>query len=343
MSIGSRLLEATANLASALDGPKATGGADGVGAAQSRTGPGQMLAAREAMLTMQAEIDRMRRLLEHFDGSLATVRIDPQMVRTTRWANRHETSFASPDFARLKESIALSGGNAQPILVRQAEQGVYEVAFGHRRHRACLELGLPVLAVVWDGAMSDMDLFLSMDRENRERKDPSAYEQGVSYLAALEGGLFPSQRRLAETLGVSHTWIRKAMMVAQLPTQIINAFSSPLDVQPKHAAEVRAALDRDADLVMQRAEHLCRGKVRLTAAQVVAQLVGRENQTSVSSSLTVDGRAVGTCRDDNRGKAIILIDLGAIDRRALPAIGEAVVAALASMSMDERVVAAPKR
>lgn len=305
MSISNRLLEATANLAAALDGPKATGGADSVGSAQSRTGPGQMLAAREAMLTMQAEIDRMRRLLEHFDGSLPTIRIDPQRVRTTRWANRHETSFASPDFARLKESIALSGGNAQPILVRQAEQGVYEVAFGHRRHRACLELGLPVLAVVWDGAMSDMDLFLSMDRENRERKDPSAYEQGVSYLAALEGGLFPSQRRLAETLGVSHTWIRKAMMVAQLPTQIIQAFSSPLDVQPKHAEEIRAALDLDQELVLQGAARICKEGGRLTAGQVVARLVGRHVQTVPAKNLVVDGCTVGTCRLDRRGRAII--------------------------------------
>jgi hypothetical protein len=48
-------------------------------------------------------------------------------------------------------------------------------------------------------------------------------------------------------------------------------------------------------------------------------------------------------RDDHRGKAIISTDLGAIDRRARPAIGEAVVGALSSMSMAVRVVATPKR
>jgi ParB family chromosome partitioning protein len=330
MSISNRLLATTADLTAALDETKARGEGDGGTAMQPRTGPGQMLAAREAILAMQSEIDAMRRRLEQFDGSLPTVRIDPLKVRPTRWANRHETSFAAPTFGRLKESIALAGGNAQPILVRQVQQDEYEVAFGHRRHRACLELGLPVLAVVWTGPMSDMDLFLSMDRENRERTDPSAYEQGMSYLAAIEGGLFPSQRRLAETLGVSHTWIRKAMMVAQLPTQIIQAFASPLVVQPKHAEEIKAALDRDPRPVLRRAALLSRREARLTAGQVVAQLIGRDVQPADARNLVVGGHTVGTCRHDGRGKAIISIDLGSIGRHSLSALGEAVAVALTS-------------
>ena len=332
MSISNRLLATTADLAAALDEPKSTGGGDGVKASQPRTGPGQVLAAREAMLTMQTEIEEMRRRLEHFDGSLPTIRIDPQKVRTTRWANRHETSFAMPAFARLKESIALSGGNAQPILVRQAEQGVYEVAFGHRRHRACLELGLPVLAVVWNCPMSDVDLFLSMDRENREREDLSAYEQGVSYVAAIEGGLFPSQRRLAETLGVSHTWVRKALMVAQLPAAIIGAFASPLEVQPKHAEAVRDALDRDPNAVLRRAEQLRHGDLRLKAGQVVARLIGLNNCAAVAGSLDVEGRVIGTWRREGQRRAVISIDLGAVNAESASAIGDAVAATLASMS-----------
>ena len=189
--------------------------------------------------------------------------------------------------------------------------------------------------------MSDVDLFLSMDRENREREDLSAYEQGVSYLAAIEGGLFPSQRRLAETLGVSHTWIRKALMVAQLPPQIIGAFTSPLDVQPKHAEEIREALERNAGAVVRRAERLFEEKARLSAAEVVAQLVGRQIHSPAPSKLTVGGRTVGTCRQDGRGRAIISIDLGAVEKRSLPAIAEAVAAALSSMPETTRHAKSP--
>lgn len=335
MSISNRLLASTADLAVGLPGAKTLDAGDGARAAQPRTGPGLMLAAREAMAVMQGEMDEMRRRLENFDGSLPTIRVDPQKVRSTRWANRHEASFATPAFARLKASIAHAGGNAQPILIRQAERGAYEVAFGHRRHRACLELGLPVLAVVWNGPMSDIDLFLSMDRENREREDPSAYEQGVSYLAAIQGGLFPSQRRLAETLGVSHTWVRKAMMVAQLPTQIIQAFSSPLDVQPKHAQEIMAALDREPEVIRQRAAELCTRRNRLSAGQVVAQLLGEHGKAVTTRDLIVGGRSVGTLRQGPGGKAIISIDLSSARLHSSSEIGEAVAAALTSTRIGE--------
>lgn len=339
MSIGKRLLASTSDLASTIGDSKPTRDLTGSGSLMPRTAPGQMLAARDAMLGMQAELADLRQRLEHFDGSLPTVQLDPQKVRASRWANRHEASFSTPAFARLKESIAHAGGNTQPILVRQVQNDDYELAFGHRRHRACLELGLRVQSVVWNCPMSDMDLFLSMERENREREDLSAYEQGSSYLAALEAGLFPSQRRLAETLDVSHTWIRKTMMVARLPPKIIRAFASPLEVQPKHAEQINAALDRDPDLVVSRADRLSRGAVRLTAAQVVAHLTGRQSESPISIPVTVGGHEVGTCRHAAQGKVVISIDLANVDQGLWPAVGQAVAAALASMPVGDRFAA----
>jgi len=195
MSIGKRLLASTADLAAAMEA-RSTSAADQAKTNAPRTAPGQMLAARTEMLSMQGELAELRDKLKQFDGSLPTVKLDPKSIRDTRWANRHPKSFLTPAFARLKANIELAGGNTQPILVRETEEGgIFELVFGRRRHRACLELGLPVLAVLWQGPMLDVDLFLSMDRENREREDPSAYEQGSSYINALEAGLFQSQRR----------------------------------------------------------------------------------------------------------------------------------------------------
>jgi transposase-like protein len=42
--------------------------------------------------------------------------------------------------------------------------------FGHRRHRACQDLKLPVLAAIWTEPLSDAALFAFMERENRELK-----------------------------------------------------------------------------------------------------------------------------------------------------------------------------
>src|SRR5688572_24215707 len=148
-SIGKRLLASTADLAAAMEARTTSQGTDAAKPAVPRTAPGQMLAARTEMLSMQTELAELREKLREFDGSMPTVKLDPKKVQPTRWANRHALSFSTPSFARLKASIELAGGNTQPILVRKTEaDDGYEVVFGHRRHRACLELGLPVLAVL---------------------------------------------------------------------------------------------------------------------------------------------------------------------------------------------------
>ena len=81
--------------------------------------------------------------------------MDPRLIAPSRWANRHPDAFEGPEFEQLRREIEDAGGNVQPIKIRPitdgrtAEGGArYEIVFGHRRHRACLDLGLPVLAVV---------------------------------------------------------------------------------------------------------------------------------------------------------------------------------------------------
>jgi ParB family chromosome partitioning protein len=242
MGIGKRLSTSTADLASALPASEVERNGDEK-AVLVRTAPGQLLAIHSGMSALQNEVQVLQERLKKFDGALVTRQIDPTSIRPSRWANRHEASFATPAFESLKASIALAGGNAQPILVREHLPDQFEIVFGHRRHRACLELGIPVLAVVSEQSLGDIEVFLSMEQENRERADLSPFEKGRSYVSALESGLFPSQRRLAEAVGVSHTWLRKSMLVAQLPEAVIQAFRSPLEVQPKHAEVIVSELE----------------------------------------------------------------------------------------------------
>ncbi|WP_157271710.1 ParB/RepB/Spo0J family partition protein [Azohydromonas aeria] len=324
-SIGKRLLATTADIAASIEARAAQG--DAGKPPLPRTAPGQMLAARTEMLAMQGELQALREKLKAFDGSLPTVKLDPALVDATRWANRHASAFATAAFARLKSSIELAGGNTQPILVRRGDSapGRYEIVFGHRRHRACLELGLPVLAVVWDGEMPDLDLFLSMDRENREREDPSAYEQGITYLAALDAGLFPSQRRLAEAIGVSHTWVRKATLVAQLPAAIVETFATPLDIQPRHAEEIAQALEQDRKAVLRRAERIRQMSKRPSPGQIVAHLAGRVAERAVPEKFHVGGRLAGSWKRDSRGRAVLTLESHVADDDFMAQLSEALV------------------
>ena len=154
--------------------------------------------------TVGQELATLRERLKAFEGAKPAVQLDPAQVRPSKWANRHESAYASPAFERLKDTIDSSNGNEQPILVRRVDDG-FEILCGHRRHRACSELGLPVFAVVFDEHLTALDVFLAMERENRERVDLSPYEQGRMYVHALDTGLFPSQRRLSVAIGLSHT------------------------------------------------------------------------------------------------------------------------------------------
>ena len=102
----------------------------------------------------------------------------------------------------------------------QAAQQGYEIVYGHRRHRACLDLGLPVLAVVEE--VGEQQLFEQMERENRARADLSAWEQGMMYARALDQGLYPSNRQLAQAIGRDLGDVGKALsLAAQVVVRVV--------------------------------------------------------------------------------------------------------------------------
>lgn len=282
-----------------------------------------MLAFRGQMHALDGELTDLRERLKDFEGASKTMRLDPKKIKPSRWANRHSTSFATAAFAGLKNDIEQAGGNVQPILVRplEGQAGQYEIVFGHRRHRACLELGIQVLASIWADTMGDVELFMAMDRENREREDLSAYEQGMMYQRALEEGLFPSQRQLAERLGVTHTWVRKTIVVAQLPQAVVDCFRSPLEIQYRMAEAVAAALERDSRAVLRRAEKI-RGQ-RLASAAVVNALVGSGPGRQEKIDLQVQGKNIGSCVRGKGGAFKINLLAGSTSDECLDTLVEA--------------------
>lgn len=141
-----------------------------------------------------------------------------------------------------------------------------------------------------------------MDRENRHRADLSPYEQGLMYRRALEAGLFPSNRRLAEALGVSHTWVANVLQVVDLPTVVLDCFRTPLEVQHRHAKALTIALQKDRKELLRRAANLCQAPRKTAPAGVVAALSGvhsDEPETGPGSHpLEHKGKVVGSWRRD---------------------------------------------
>ena len=186
--------------------------------------------------------------------------------------------------------------SAQPILIRNAApstdssdtgESVYEIVAGHRRHLACRELGLPVLAIVVPN-LSDSELVVAMHHENHARAPLSPYEYGTMLLSWLDEGIFTSQRRLAESLGCEHTAVSRAIGVAKLPKAVIQAFQSPLDIQYRDAELLKPALDTAGTAVLKTAEELAQASPKLRRPEVLKRLLAAAPSLTVGSSNTAE-------------------------------------------------------
>jgi ParB family chromosome partitioning protein len=285
------------------------------------TGVGSVMAAitREAevsseLVDARAELGDAKAKLAEFDGAVLVRPLDTALIKRSRWANRSEAEFQTAEFRQLKEEISNAGGNVQAIKVRvfDGQTPGYEIVYGHRRYQACVELGLPVNAVVVD-RMSDTELFAEMDRENRARKNLSAWEQGRMYEDALKSGLFTSVRKLSESLGVNLSDASRAIQLAKLPKEVIGAFSSPLDLQVRWAKPLADALQADPDGVLARARTVAKSRADLSASEVFDKLVGRGGNTPPNSlPVHAGGKQVAELKLGPKGRATVEILPGAL-------------------------------
>jgi ParB family transcriptional regulator, chromosome partitioning protein len=330
--------------------------------ARPKTAPGAMMAfATDARSELMRENEQLRGQaaeavqlkgklqdalaeVQQWEGAKAARLIDPRSVVVSRFANRHELNYSGPEFAALRADIESAGGNVQPIKVRRLaiagkEGAQYELVFGHRRHRACLELGLPVLAVIDN--LDDKALFVEMDRENRARKDLSAWEQGTTYRSALQQGLFPSNRRLAEAIGVDLSAVGKALALADLPEEVVAAFSSPLDLQFRWAKPLADAVSTNREAVLQAARALraqpvaSRTPKQVFAALVAAGAPGVEPfHPRPGLTLTVDGQPAGTLAVSAKGEVQLFIRPEWNAQSRLPELAQLVESFLSGVVVD---------
>ncbi len=288
--------------------------------------PRTALGLHAATIYGDAEVRRenelLRQRVESFEGALPVRLLDPHKVRGSKWANRMEQSFASSEFHALEEEIVASGGNIQPIKVRPVEgSDVYEIVFGHRRHRACLNANLPVLALI--APMDDASLFADMDRENRERADLRPYEQGLQYARALDEKLFPSIRKMAEKLGVDASGVSRLIAMVDLPQEIVKAFNSPLDIQFDWGNRLAVAHAAASDRVLDEARRIVEERetgTAISASKVFSRLVGAPISAAASPTELI-GKA---------GKAVVKYGRGGSAKIHITGLSKAKVAQLDS-------------
>lgn len=130
------------------------------------------------------------------------------------------------------------------------------------------EMGIAINAMVVAG-MDDRALFEALDCENRSRKNLSAWEQGRMYDEAIKKRIYPSLRRLTESLGVNLSDASRAVRLAKLPKEVVAAFGTPLDLQVRWAKPLADALQRDPGSVLLRAREIANEASQRSSADVL--------------------------------------------------------------------------
>ena len=178
--------------------------------------------------------------------------------------------MTSPDFAdidcvqftRLKQLIADSCGNVQPIKVRPRgdvgsvdEAGTgrlpeLEIVFGYSRLFACQRLGLPVLAIIEE--LDEREAIKQFVFEYRAHAEWRPWRLGDCLKRAIGGGHYSSLRQAAGETAMDLSEAALVVALANLPISLRRAF---VDVQLARgqAKKLVDAYQRDPETVVRNA------------------------------------------------------------------------------------------
>jgi len=149
--------------------------------------------------------------------------------------------FDEESLASLAASIS-ELGVIQPIVVREADGGGYELIAGERRWRAARRAGLPAIPALIRGA-DDLSSLETAVVENLHRQDLNALEEAAAYLQLIEDfGL--TQDAVAKRVGRSRSAVANAIRLLQLPP-VVQQLVMERRISAGHARALLATPDRN--------------------------------------------------------------------------------------------------
>ncbi|MGO4572724.1 plasmid partitioning protein RepB [Microvirga sp. 2TAF3] len=128
-----------------------------------------------AMGASLQQLTESARIADQVEAGSAIIELDPALIDSSfvsdRIADASDTTIGA-----LVESIRESGQQV-PILVRVSpkDEKRYQVAYGHRRVKAAMRLGIKVRAVIRN--LTDQELVVAQGKENLDRRDLSFIEK----------------------------------------------------------------------------------------------------------------------------------------------------------------------
>lgn len=177
--------------------------------------------------------------------------------------------FDTEALSQLADSIA-QHGVIQPILVRAATDGFYEIIAGERRWRASKLAGLTEIpAIIVDA--DELKVAQMSIIENIQREDLNALEEARAYDALMERyGL--TQEEIAEKLGKSRSAIANTLRLLDLPEDVAELVKKGT-ISAGHARALLGLKDRS--LMLSLAEEIAAKGYSVREAEAMVKVANR--------------------------------------------------------------------
>lgn len=148
--------------------------------------------------------------------------------------------FEPEALSQLADSIA-ANGVIQPIIVRKAKGGFYEIIAGERRWRASKMAGLTEVPVVIMDTDDRKTAELSLI-ENIQRENLNPVEEANAYKILLQN-FDLTQETLAKRVGKSRSAITNSMRLLELPNEVLDMLSEG-EISAGHARAILGLVDK---------------------------------------------------------------------------------------------------
>lgn len=244
--------------------------------------------------------------------------LDPRVIDPGSAPNRTAEAMEDEAMEALSLSILLGKGNQQPIHVRKLPelQGQYQYALiaGARRLHACMRHNLHVRALVVDVSAEQALVERLIENHLREPLSPWELGQQLAHIKA-QASTELSMRKLANLIGINISMVQKALDIAALPMEVVQAFASPKDIRYGDSKALKDLVAAAPDTVIEAAGQL-QGQA-LPAKQVLEQLAQAAHNhepkdtgvepfnTLLQAPLKVQGHVVGEIKADKSGQLVI--------------------------------------
>ncbi|GLV27428.1 ParB/RepB/Spo0J family partition protein [Sphingobium sp. TomTYG45] len=258
-----------------------------------------------------------------------TIRIRPDECTVWPGNARDYERLTHERCASLIESIKEENGNREPVVIRRTPDGEkpYELIVGTRRHfsvawlRTNHHAQIDLIARI--ETLDDEGAFRLADIENREREDVTDLERARNYQHAVDAYYNGVRAHMAERLAIGKQNLHNLLQLAELPTEVVEAFATMSDLKVRHGMKLSPLLKQPdlRDAIIEEALAIGKEQRRRAAAgepaidgpQIVqrlssasAKLVKKAAPKSRPRLATADGEEIGQIITDSKSKGITL-------------------------------------